>query len=341
MTFDAYGYAREILLPSLGLGNHPFVVKATGREGTSSHLSRIVVERGPSLLVRSFTSRGRAARNGAALRLLADRGLPAPKLIFADISPANPLLRRRGLPRWATTEEWIDGIPAVEAAGTDLEKIALQVATILARYHGVTRGRWGGPGFPGDLRPFAAHTLATARRMLGDLVRRGIMKGSAAESARGRYDGWRRQLMKIGTFQLIHRDANRRNFVIPADKKAEGVIPIDLHRLSFGAGAEDIADALHHFCRSSESLSRRFIDRYLDEAQPASRLCWDRAGSFYIALNALKRLHKRTDPAAVNRISTADERMAEWMGQALHLAPPPLIWPEPGSAPPEREPFGA
>lgn len=337
ITFDAYGYAREILLPSLNLAHHPFVIKAAGRKGGASRLARLVVERGPVLLVRIFDGRERARRNVLALRLLENLNLPAPRLELDDTSPANLLLRRRGLPRWATAETWIEGVPAVEAPGKDTEKVALQVASLLARYHAVTRSRWGRLGPRLDPRPFHAYVLSRVRRMFRDLVNRGVAKASTAEAALARYEDWRKTLMKLGTFQLIHRDANRHNFIIPADKKADGVIPIDLHRLAYGAASEDVADALHHFCRSSKSLALRFLDHYLDEARPASRVTWDRTGDFFISLNALKRLHKRTRPEAPDRLRSADARMGQWLGQATTLSSPPRIWPEPGSAPPERE----
>ena len=45
-----------------------------------------------------------------------------------------------------------------------------------------------------------------------------------------------------------------------------GVIPVDLQRLSFGPCSEDLADALHHFCRSDRALARKFLQRHLDDA---------------------------------------------------------------------------
>ncbi len=336
-TFDAYAYAREILLPALDLEKHPFVVQHPRGGGTVSSLARVVIERGPVLLVRIWSSRGRARANAAALRLLEAHRLPAPRLKMEDTSPANLLLRPKGLPRWATTETWIEGTPAVGAPDGDSERVALMVASVLARYHGVTRSRWGRPGLLSDPRPWHSFVLSTAHRMLQDLTSRGILREGAAEEARRRYDAWKSSLMKVGTFQLVHRDANRRNFIVPADRKSREVTPIDLHRLSFRAGAEDVADALHHFCRSDQALAKKFLGAYLDEAAPASRLSWERTGGFFVALNALKRLHRRTDPGAPDRLGGDDPRVAAWTEEAKALARPPLVWPEPGSAPPERE----
>ncbi len=336
-TFDAYAYAREILLPALDLRNHPFIVQRPRGGGTVSTLMKVVVERGPVLLVRIWSSRARARANAAALQILEAKGLPAPRLKLADTSPVNPLLRSKGLPRWTTCETWIEGTPAALAPAGDSERIALMVASVLARYHAVTRGRWGRPGLLSDPRPWHAFVLSTAHRMIRDLAQRGILRGSAAREARGRYDAWKASLMKVGTFQLVHRDVNRRNFIVSEDRKSQEITPVDLHRLSFRAGAEDVADALHHFCRADQPLGKRLLGRYLDEAAPASRLCWERTGPFFVALNALKRLHRRTDPAATDRLDPVDPRVASWREEALALPRPPLVWPEPGSAPPERE----
>jgi aminoglycoside phosphotransferase (APT) family kinase protein len=334
-TFDAYAYAREVLLPSLGLQHHPFVVQNPESEGTASRLVKVVVERGPILLVRSFQGRARASRNAAALKVLEWNELPAPRLKLDDTGAANLLLRRSGLPRWATAETWIEGMAAVETK--EPEKVALMVASVLARYHSVTRGRWGRPGFLPDPRPYHRHTLSVAGRLIRDLEGRGILTSAAADAARGRYQIWQRNLMKLGTFHLIHRDANRRNFIVPSDKKIKGVIPVDLQRLSFGPCSEDLADALHHFCRSDRALAGKFLQRHLDDAAPSCRATWARTGEFFIALNALKRLHKRTDPKAINRLQGGDPRISQWRDVAISLSGPPPVWPEPGSAPPEHE----
>ncbi|HXI02958.1 MAG TPA: aminoglycoside phosphotransferase family protein, partial [Candidatus Saccharimonadales bacterium] len=325
VAFDLYAYARGVLLPQLGLRNHPFVVKAPGASGTASRTARIVVERGPVILLRIFPNRARARRNGAALELLGRMDLPAPRLMLEDTNPANRLIRPSGMPRWVTAETWIDGTPAVEAPEKETEKIALMVASVLARYHAVTRGRWGRPGLLSDPRPYHSHVLGIARRMIRDLSVRGILGPAVAATAEERFTAWRRNLMKLGTFQLTHRDANRRNFIVPADKKATTIVPVDLQRLMFGAGSEDVADALHHFCRHSPSLARKFVNHYLEEAAPASRLTWTRTGEFFIALNALKRLHKGTTPGAPDRLTADDPRMASSREEALALPAPPLI----------------
>lgn len=335
--FDAYGYTREILLPQLDLHNHPFVVHRPPGGGTVSSLVKVVVERGPVLLVRLWSSRSRARSSAAALRLLEARGLPAPRLKLEDTGLANLLLRPRRLPRWATAETWVEGTRPVDAPEEDHERIALMVATVLARYHAVTRSRWGSPGLLSDPRPWHRFVLSTARMMLEHLNGRGVLRGALCEAALMRYGAWKSNLMKVGTFQLVHRDVNRRNFIVPEDRKSEEVTPIDLHRLSFRAGAEDVADGLHHFCRENPTLARKFLARYLDAASPSSRVSWERTGPFFVALNALKRLHRRTDPSAPDRLPAGDPRMASWVEEAITLPRPPLVWPEPGSAPPERE----
>jgi hypothetical protein len=336
-TLDTYAYVREVLLPALDLRHHPFVVQRPPGGGTVSSLVKVVVERGPVLLVRIWSSRGRARANAAALRFLEARGLPGPRLKLEDTGAANVLLRPKGLPRWVTAETWVEGTPAVEVPSGEAERVALLVASVLARYHAVTRSRWGRPGPLWDPRPWHAFVLATARTMIRDLAGRGVLRAAQAEEARHRYGIWKSSLMKVGTFQLVHRDVNRRNVIVPEDRKRQEVTLVDLHRLSFRTGAEDVADALHHFCRADGALGRKFLARYLDEAAPSSRVCWERTGPFFVAVNALKRLHRRTDPAAADRLGGDDPRIGAWRDEAMAIPRPPLVWPEPGSAPPERE----
>src|SRR5262245_31821560 len=132
-TLDAYAYAREVVLPALGFWHHPFVIQSPGQGGTASRAFRLVIERGPSLLVRTFDDAARARRNAASLRHLERLGLPAPRLVYADLSPVNVLRARRGNPRYATAESWIEGVRAIDAPNE--AAVALQLGDLLARFH--------------------------------------------------------------------------------------------------------------------------------------------------------------------------------------------------------------
>jgi len=332
-ALDVYAYARQVLLPGLGLGNHPFAVHLPEPGGTASHVVKITVERAPSLLLRFFKGRGRARRSALALQHLERAGLPAPRLRMADTSVMNPLLRRNGQPRYATAETWIEGIRAVEAP--DEEEAALMVARVLARYHSVSRGRWGRPeGLP-EVRPYHLATLSLVSRMVRDLTSRGVMSAEDAARAQSRFGAWKAALMKLGTFHLVHNDASRCNFIISGGKKNKEVIPIDVQRISYEPCSEEIANAMYHFCRNDSAMAAKFLEAYLEAATPSCRETWSRTGEFFTALNMLKRLHHRTGAAkGAEPLEESDPRIAEWKSIFLDLPKPPPIWPEPGSAPP-------
>lgn len=334
-TFDVYAYARQVILPALRLQNHPFVIQRPGQGGTSSAAWKIVIERAPALLVRFFNDVGRARRSALALKHLERHDLPAPRLKHADIHWTNRFSRSNGVPRHSTTETWIDGTRALEAP--DEEVTAIRVAALLARFHAVTRGRWGPPALLGDVRPYARTTMKLAMGMIHDLRARGVLSPGEATEASARSNAWMRMLLKLTTFHLCLNDANRRNFIVSTGKT---LVAIDVQRISYEPCAEEVSNALYHFCRRDEKLAARFIDAYLAAATPSCRETWRRSGPFFTALNTLKRLHRRTAPGAP-AIAGAEERdasqppLAAWKRILTTLPSPPLIWPEPGSAPPE------
>jgi len=338
-AFDTYAYAREVLLPSLRLESRPFVIQRPAAGGTSSRAFKVVIERAPTLLLRTFDDIGRARRAAAALRHLEERRMAAPRLMFADISWTNRFTRTNGLPRYAIAETWIDGQRALEAkdeAGT-----ALMVAALLARFHSVSRSSWGRPGAVPDLRPYAATTLRLSAKMIRELAGRGVLSEGEAAEAKSRFESWRPALMRIGAFQLCLNDANRRNFIITEDA---GLVAVDVERVSYEPCPEEVANALYHFCRRDENLAKRFLRAYLAAASRSARDIWDRTGDFFTVLNTLKRLHRRTgsDAAAIVHPDDTergappgiDARIPEWRKALAGLGGPPKIWPEPGSAPP-------
>lgn len=330
---DPYAYAREILLPSLGLQHHPFTITLPDPGGTASHVVRVTIERAPSLLVRFFKGAARAHRNVLALRHLERLDLPAPRLKLADTALSNRFVRRNGLPRYTTAETWIDGARAVEAE--DEEATALDVARLLARYHSHSRPRWGRPEGPPEVRPYYFVTFHRLSRMIRDLVSRGVMSEEEAGEASARFRQWKGALMKLGTFHLVHNDASRCNFIVVSGKEGRTVHAIDVQRISYEPCGEEVANALYHFCRNNQGLASKFLHGYLEAATPSCRQTWERTGEFFTALNLLKRVHRRTGPTAgAEPLTGSDPRITGWKNIITSLRKPPRIWPEPGSAPP-------
>jgi len=334
-AFDVYGYVRQAILPSLALQKHPFVIQRPGAGGTSSRAYRIVIERGPSLLLRFFDDLGRARRSVQALKHLERYGLPAPRLKHADVGILNRISRTNGIPRYSTTETWIDGTRALESP--DENGTALQVAELLAKFHAVTRSRWGAPTFVGEVRPYARTTMRLATGMILGLQARGVLSPSEAAEASSRFNAWMGMLLRTTTYHLCLNDANRRNFIVTPEKT---LVAIDVERISYEPCSEEVANALYHFCRRDESLALRFVEAYLAAATPSCRETWRRTGPFFTALNTLKRLHHRSAQSMAGRAPAGeaapdDPPIAAWRAAVIALQGPPRVWPEPGSAPPE------
>jgi len=323
-AFDVYAYARQVILPALGLQNHPFIIQRPGAGGTSSAAYKLVIERAPTLLVRIFDDIGRARRSAHALKHLERHDLPAPRLRHADVSFLNRFARTNGIPRYSTTETWIEGTRALEQP--DETAVALSVAELLARYHSVSRSRWGQPTLVGEVRPYAKTTMRLATGMILGLQARGVLSPSQATEALTRFNAWMPMLLRSTTYHLCLNDANRRNFIVTPQKS---LVAIDVQRITYEPCSEEIANALYHFCRRSEALALLFVEKYLEAATPSCRLTWSRTGPFFVALNTLKRLHHRTAQAG-----DVEALVPAWREALLTLRAPTRVWPDPGSDPP-------
>jgi len=325
---DARIYAERVVLAALGCEGRPLAIRPPGAGGTASQACRLDIEGAPSLLLRFFDDRARALRSAGALRHLERLGLPAPRLAFADVRITNRILRPEDLPLYATAETWIEGTRVIESP--DEEGAALSVAGLLARFHAICRPRWGRPGGFPEIRPYAGTTLAAAGRMIADLRTRGILDKAEGAEAISRLERWRRLLTGIDVFHLVHNDANRRNFILTM----EGTLfAIDVRRISYEPCAEEIANALYHFCRRDETLAGRFVETWLRSATPSCRETWERFGPFFTAFNTLKRLHRRSGPRAASIVHPGenapgappglDARIPVWKEALLTLEDPP------------------
>ena len=158
-------YIARAVLPAMGIAGRQFIATPPPEAGTRSSIHLIQAEGIPPLLLRAFEHRGQAVRNAEALRHLEQLGLPAPRLVFHEAWPAH-----------ITVETWVEGTR--HAALTDAaiaREAALDIASLLARFHAVTREVWGRPSTPVRARVFSfgSSTLVVARRMVKDLRARG------------------------------------------------------------------------------------------------------------------------------------------------------------------------
>lgn len=310
---EAIRYVESAVLPAMGLAGRLFTIAPPPEGGTRSSLYLIGAEGMPPLLMRAFTHRSQAARNAEALRHLDQLELPAPRLVFHDLSRSSRLLPGGdGALPYITVETWIEGTRHASIADPKLAASAtLQVATMLARYHGATRAAWGRPGsdLRGRLRSFVSYTMNGARRITQTLASTGWLGREEAAGVTSRLESWRGLIGSLGTFHLVHNDANRHNVIVTPQGK---VVPVDLHRLAYEPFVEEVINALYHFCRKDDELGERFLSAYFARASERSREIFETTRGFFTPLNYLKKMYRRSTRPPAGHIERNDPKMARW-----------------------------
>ncbi|HKY33760.1 MAG TPA: aminoglycoside phosphotransferase family protein [Candidatus Polarisedimenticolia bacterium] len=309
-------YVESSLLPLMGIKGRPFELHPAG-PGTRTAPTLIRIEGMPPLLLRAFPRRRQAVKNAEALRHLDALGLPAPRLVAHDLSVPARLVGASSTRPFITVETWIEGtthadLPEPEPART----AALDVARLLARFHAVTRPRWGRPE-GSRFRPFPSHTLLGVRRMCRALERHGWIDPEEARAAGARFESWRDTLCGIETYSLVHNDANRRNFVVGPQGE---IVAVDLHRVAYEPFAEELVNALYHFGRKDEALASSFQEAYFEVAGPEALRWFGAMRRFFEPLNYLKKMYRRA--VSGKTLGSEDEKMAAWRRVALSIGSP-------------------
>ena len=304
----------------MGIEGRTFKLAPPASRGTRASLYILQIDVMPPLLLRLHAHRGSASRTAKALRHLEALGLPAPRLVFCDRgSPVRLLAGSGGLATCFTLETWIDGTPHVRLNDPDLARFsALEVAALLARFHEVTRESWGPPS-AGRLRSFAAHTLLGARLMIRSLQSSGWLQEDEAAALQSAFASWKEVIGRFKRFSLLHKDANRNNFIMGPSGQ---VTPVDLHRISYELFPEELVNALYHFCRKDPDLAARFEEAYFTRAGQAARDTYARTRGFFEPLNYLKKLSRRASQLPPRGRRTPDEKMERWRGKVLQVRPP-------------------
>jgi aminoglycoside phosphotransferase (APT) family kinase protein len=312
-------YVAGRVLPSMGIPGRPFEVSPPPEAGTRSSLHLIRADGMPPLLLRAFDHHGQAARNAEALRHLDEAGLPAPRLVYYDVSRrARWFAGPEGATPYITVETWIEGRRHASLEDPEeARRAALQVAQLLARFHAVTRATWGRPSAPvrGRFVSFASYTLAAVGRLARALVSRSWLSEQEAREVIRRFASWREMISGLGAYHLVHNDANRHNFLLTPDGQ---IVPVDLHRLAYEPFAEELVNALYHFCRKDADLAMAFTEAYFARAGDEARAVFEMTRGFFEPLNLLKKMYQRS-AGAVDR---DDPKMIRWRGVVLAIKGP-------------------
>lgn len=320
-------YVEGTILPAMGIQGRAFTISPPPEGGTRSSLFLTRIEGMPPLLLRAFQHRRQAVRNAEALRHLDQLELPAPRLVFHDLSRRSRLLpAAEGPLPYVTVETWIEGTRHASIVDPDLAgSTALEVAALLARFHGATRAGWGRPGseLRGRLRSFVSYTMSGSRRIADSLASTGWLGRDEARTVISRFASWREVVGRLDTFNLVHNDANRHNFVVTA---SGDVVPVDLHRLAYEPFVEEVVNALYHFCRKDTELAERFLAAYFARSSERSREIFETTRGFFEPLNYLKKMYRRGTQPPGGRLERSDPKMARWKEIVLAMGEGPR-WP--------------
>jgi hypothetical protein len=310
-------YVSRDLLAAMGITGRHFTLEPAGAGAAPTRRVLVRIEGMPPLLLRAFGRRRQGVKNAEALRHLDGLGIAAPRLVAHDVA-ARPgrLLRGEAGHSFVTVETWIEGTPHADLTDpADAASATLDLARLLARWHAITRLRWGRPA-AGRVWPYAPWTLAGVRRMTSGLSAAGWLDSAQARDLLARFTAWKSALASIDTFHLVHGRLSRRNVIVIPDG---GVVPVDLHHLSYQPFPEEIANVLSQFCRHDETLGARFLETYFEHAGPGARATWDRLRGVFEPLGCLKKLSRRGRRAGITR---DDAAMAAWRARVTEISPP-------------------
>ncbi|MFQ5700791.1 MAG: phosphotransferase [Acidobacteriota bacterium] len=288
------------LFPSLRLAAGDFTMARPDPSGTSSSIFLIHADNLPPLLLRAFKRRVQAVRNVQALRHLEQQGVRAPRLVFHDLSRGSRLLRSPdGALPFLTVETWVEGTRVTDLTDRrTLHAARLKVAALLARFHAVTRDRWGRPGRPRRV-PYVAHTLRKVRAQLRRVAARDWLRPADIERIRDAFDSWRARIAQFSTFNLVHKDANPDNFILDTEG---AIVPVDLHRVAYAPFPEELVTALHHVCPEDPEGERVVLEAYFARGNDEAKEIFEAIRGFFEPLYFLKKLHRRAERTGPERL---------------------------------------
>jgi len=267
------GYVRRRVLPALGLRGREFKLKVP-KEGTRSIVLFLHV--GEQRFVLRVEDRiGRALRTWVWTRHIMARKAPAPRLLFADLSPWT----RLRLGYFILVEEFVDGRNLYEVEATPERLRSAGVA--LASFHAATRSSWG-PLLPvGRRSGFFRVQQDRLTRRLDELVK--ILPALAVFGdpvARAWLDARAPELDTSFGYSLCHLRVSDTNVLFRADDTA---VLIDIVTARYSHPGSDLERAVHRWCKNVPERRELFLDAYCGRFERFTRSMWERSRPYFHA----------------------------------------------------------
>ena len=172
------------------------------------------------------------------------------------------------------------------------------IATTYAQVHSVTRSL---PGI-GAIKGWTLDEYIAAWNAIASDI------GSTSE-----WPQWllRNRPFDVGTYQLVHGDANRGNVLLKTDGQS---VLIDLGGMHFGFPPLELVYLLLYYCGSDAARRMRFIDVYRERLGNLFET-WERHAAFWLFGGLMERARYRIASARNRRIageySKADKRVQD------------------------------
>lgn len=256
-------YLERRVLPALGLRGVAYRLSVPP-DGTRSVVLFLETDR-RRFVVKCYDDLLRAARTASAMRHMAERDAPTPRLLYSDLSPWTRLRVGCGV----LVEEAIDGRNLYEVPPT-AERLRVAAAA-LARLHAITRDAHGAL-FPGGSRrgPYFDVMHRRLERRVEHLASRSPHLGAVRELA-----PWlraRRDVEDMQTpYSLCHLRVTDTNVLLGDAGEAW---LIDVVTARYALAAVDLERALHRWCEDDPALGDAFLDEYFRRQDVLRRDAW-------------------------------------------------------------------
>ena len=262
-----HALVAERVLPAMGLAGRDLALTIP-ELGLSSLVFLVDVEGSAGFVVRvAHHKKGRRdlLRRIRAGRFWAQRGLPTPRVLHADLSDATR--RRSGF--WLLCEERIRGRNLVGPTCEPADFAA--VGRALARVHAVSRRWHHGSFYQPRVGPFGYRLVKRHDEWTRRLAQLGVVEAELTGAHRAWLDRFP-ELHRGGPFQLIHRRCTESDVMV--DEAGQGWV-LEPQRCGFGCFLTDLVRAEERICRRLPERVAGLHEGYFGAVAPERRAQYD------------------------------------------------------------------
>jgi len=306
-------YIQTRILPALGAQGCTFTLELIS-PGSRNIIWFLKLDNGGSYVLKAISKRFRIKNIIHAHAYLERRGIPIPKLFFAD--RAWKTARHMGC--YFACEELVEGIPLDELGETRRDTIA-RAAALFAGMHGTHSFLWGKIKSI-QMFGFSAYFMRKASERVQALAETGCaVGGRSPEELLSWFTRGKSVIRPLTGFSLCHGDVNMKNILLCPDGK---IRLIDTEAFKFLPFQIEYFRLLYALCGFNNLLQQQFKNAYFAAALQKEQRGLERYGYLYhgyvlleIAWHFNKQLKQEDLPESVRAACT------ESRGTALeHLA---------------------